>query len=127
MGFVNRLAGVLKKTYARGKQDYDFEFFASETPASCVINSQDEGLISTTVTRSSDGVYVFTFAGGERFLRIYGYTNVCKTADWGSKVLVATDGGGSVNTFTVEVDAAGTLDDPEAKVWVHLELVDSEP
>jgi hypothetical protein len=125
-GFKSRTAGVIKRTYAKSKQEYDFAFTASETPASVVMLSQDEKLISTTITRDSAGIYAFTFAGGERYLRVYGFANVGKTGDWVGNVHTVVDGNAAANSFKVETTTGGAADDPEAPVNVHLELVHTE-
>lgn len=125
-GFKSLTGGVIKRCYAKSKQDYDFEFTASETPASCVILSQDANFFATTLTRDSDGIYSFLFQGEQRYLRIYGTVSVGKTGDWVGNVHTVVDGGAAANSFKVETTTGGAADDPEAPVHVHLELVSTE-
>jgi hypothetical protein len=125
-GFKSLTAGVEKRCYAKSKQDYDFEFTASETPASCVILGQDANFFASPVTRDGAGIYSFTFQNGARWKRVYGTVSVGKTGDWVGNVHTVVDGGAAANSFKVETTTGGAADDPEAPVHVHLELVQTE-
>ena len=118
-----RLAGTVYRTYARGAQIYSLSFLASA--ASTAIQHQDEAVV-TGVTRSSDGVYVFTL--GPRYKRIVpmGQPNVelGTATKWTAAVYSITEGD-QANAFSVAVKLDGTLDDPEAAVTVVLHLVDA--
>jgi hypothetical protein len=115
---TKRHGSTVKRHFARGKQDYDISFLGGA--AAQTIDHQDEALV-TGITRSSDGVYVLAL--GSRFKRVYAYANCEKDGDITQTCIVAD--GNQDNTVTVYTYVAGTLDDIEAQVSVHMELVDS--
>ncbi len=114
----------LAKLFAREGSFYSFRFTGNETFDSTTL-VQDSGVISS-VTRSSDGVYVLTL--NPRFKRVVpcGAPNVHSSDEWHANYSAVVQGGAAANTVTVATRSASALDDSEADISGVLFLVTSD-
>lgn len=113
----NRKGGIPVSAFAEATF-YHVAIDAQESGAA--LEHQDEAVV-TSFSRSTDGVYVLTFA--PRFKRVcpVGAPNVRANGDWTATAVPVE--GNQTNTVTVRTYTAGTLDDPDAVVDVGLWLV----
>lgn len=125
MGLTQRQGPYTEKSFCRSAALYSIEFTAHESATALVY--QDEGGVSpagaASVSRSADGVYTVTFPNQNLKVIPVGVV-IEKDGDWTATVTAVTEGA-TTNSLVVRTYAAGTLDDPDASVFLTVRFISS--